>query len=185
MSSLRPCFYMLAALFTPVCLAGCVPTDDDDSSGCEECESVDDCASGVCENGCCIDGQVGESPVVNSVTICEVPASTDYCVEQGYSPGSFQVEFGLNISDADGDLNNPQYHLIIDLPPALSGWIEQDMGEGGLLRVRVCNDWVRGGSFDYQVWVLDAEHNESERATGTWAIPVQSGDNDCEPSPVG
>jgi hypothetical protein len=176
---------MLATLFTSVCLAGCVPPCSALEDGCEECESADDCASGICENGDCVDGQVGASPVVNSVAICEVPASNDYCVAQGYSPGSFQVEFGLNISDVDGDLNNPQYHLIIDLPPALSGWIEQDMGEGGLLRVRVCNDWVRGGSFDYQVWVLDAAHNESERAIGTWSIPLQSGDNDCDPSPVG
>ncbi len=185
MSSLRILIYVSSLLVGCSSLLGCPPGDDDDSSDCEVCETSADCDSGVCEEGCCGTAQVGESPVVNSVAICEVPGSTDVCVEQGYSPGSFQVEFGINISDEDEDLNNPQYHIIIDAPPALSGWIEQDMGGGGLLRVRVCNDWVRGASFEYQVWVLDAEHNESERATGTWNIPTQSGDDDCEPSPVG
>ena len=185
MPSLRAPVNILFMLLAVTSLLACEQeTDDDDSAICEACQMGSECEIGQCSSGCCIEVD-GVSPVVDSVALCEVPDSSQTCQDQGGSPGSFQVEFGLSISDVDGDLNNPQYLLTVDLPPAMSGWIEQDMGEGGLLRVRVCGDWVRGAPLDYTVRVLDAAHNQSERVSGTWTIPSQPGDNDCDPQPAG
>jgi len=185
MLPLRPSVNVLYVLLAVIALAACGTTeDDDDSASCVDCQMASECDVGQCSVGCCIEID-GVSPVVESVALCQVPSSSETCQSQGYTPASFQVEFGLTISDADGDLNNPQYLLTVDLPPAMSGWLEQDMGDGGLLRVRVCGDWVPGAPLDYTVRVLDAAHNQSERFTGAWTVPAQSGDNDCDPQPAG
>ncbi len=132
------------------------------------------------EDNCCATGPVGEAPLITAVDLCEVPGSGAVCLAQGYSPGSFQAEFNLTLSDADADLNNPYYFLIIDAPPALSGFVEQDLGSGGVLRVRVCVPRVPGAELVYEVWVQDAAGNQSDRSSGTWSIPAQPGEDDCE-----
>ncbi|MBJ96310.1 MAG: hypothetical protein CMP23_17755 [Rickettsiales bacterium] len=179
--------------FCELALPTCVDADGDGFDSSEDCddnnpavhpgapEVADDGVDQDCngDDNCCATGPVGLPPVIEGVDLCEVPNSSDQCQAQGFSPGSFQIQFALTLSDVDGDLNNPSYFLIVNQPPAMSGFVEQDLGTGGVLRVLVCNDWVRSTSIDYELWVRDAELNESERLTGSWLIP-EPGVDQCE-----
>jgi len=155
-------FSWLAALC--LVLVGCPPdpNDDDDSAA-----DDDD------------DAPVGEPPVVVDVQLCEMPNSYDECGD-GASPGVFQIAFDVWMTDEDGDLNNPVYFIIIDAPPAVNGFLEANLEDGGMVRIRMCGEWVRGASFDYELWVRDAANNDSERFEDSYTVPAE-GDDDCGP----
>lgn len=159
----RLCFLLLSLVCFVV--VGCPPGSGDD----------DDSAAGDDDD----DAPVGEPPVVADVELCEMPNSNDDCAE-GAGPGVFQLAFDVTMTDEDGDLNNPVYFLIIDAPPAVNGFLEANLGEGGMVRIRMCSEWVRGASFDYELWVRDAAGNDSERFVDSYTVPAEGAD-DCAP----
>ncbi len=120
--------------------------------------------------------------MVTQVVVCEVPDSDETCEMQGYGDDSFQLQFQISVTDEDGDLDNPDYFLIIHQPPAISGWFEGSLGAGGTLALSICDVWTRGATFEYEVWVRDGEDNESERHSDTATVPASQGAGDCEPT---
>lgn len=166
MSQLRP-WWLFLALSS---LVGCPAGDDDDSAD---------------------DGPVGSPPAVTVVSICEMPNSADTCLTDYGLAGAMQLRWRLSLSDEDGDLNNPSYFLILHSPPAATGHVESDMGDGGQLDVFHCAQLDRGSELHYEVWVRDAEGNESPHLDYTeqppptpphsWQVPTIAGDNDCSP----
>lgn len=137
-------------------LLGCPPTDDDDDSG----EPV----------------QVGEAPVVTGVTLCEVPVTPDWCAMPAWV-----VEFRINATDADCDLDNPYWSILIEGNSPLGDRFEGSMECGNRLDIGYCSDtWVRGADITFEVRMTDGENNESEPFEGSWTVP-QDGEDDCGP----
>ncbi len=160
LSSLRPWLGLaLLLLVAPALLLGCPPTDDDDSSGDDD------------------DSQpVGDPPEILGLEVCELPTNPEGCPEP-----AFGAEFRLDLTDADCDLDNPEYFLLIEGNNPAEGRLEGSLGCAGTLRVQLCNNFVRGNEIVFEIWVVDAAGNSSERWDGTWLVPVQSGDDDCGP----
>ncbi len=144
-------------------LAACPRTRDDDDSG------DDDDAT-----------PIGEPPVLEDVTVCEVPVNELDCEGGQGNIFSFGAEFRLTMSDPDGDLVLPRYCIAIDGNPFYCDSVEQTIPSGGRLDVRFsCARWGRGEVSNWEAYIEDQEGNESERLTGSWDVPVQPGDDDC------
>ncbi|MCO4771174.1 MAG: hypothetical protein KDA24_14160 [Deltaproteobacteria bacterium] len=140
---------ILFALTLP--LAGCPTANDDDSAD---------------------DGPVGEAPVLQNVTACELANSRQQCADAGNN-GGISLAWDVSVTDVDGDLLNPQYFLEIDGPPWSDGFFEGDLGDGGLLRITIqCGNYALGYELPWQFAIRDAEGNESEAFAGTYTIQV-------------
>ena len=119
------------------------------------------------------DPPVGDAPVITDVTLCEVPALTD-CEEP-----RFGVRFQVTATDADDDMNNPWWALLIEGNNPMDGFLEDHLASGGTLNLNICGEWTRGADLAFEVWIKDAEDNESNRWEDTWVVPLEEGDDDC------
>jgi len=151
-----------ALLVLPLFLFGCQPADDDDDTP--------------------TPGPTGEAPVLQSVTVCEVANSRDTCRDQGVD-GALRIAFDINVTDVDGDLDNPQYFILLnEQTPWLDGRYEGNLGDGGRLRVQLgCNYYALGADLPWRFAIRDAEGNESEEAVGSFPIA----DDDVGPNDPG
>jgi hypothetical protein len=154
-------FPALLALVFAAALMGCPPVDDDDDSSNDEPD--------------------GEAPVVTNVELCEVPVTPEWCAGLAWV-----VEFRINATDEDCDLENPYWFISIGGNPS-DGRLEGTLGSegcGGRLDVGICSeDWVRGADISFEVWMMDAAGNQGEggdRYEGTWTVP-EAGQDDCGP----
>ena len=137
-------------------LVGCPPTDDDDSAE----EPV----------------EVGEAPVIGAVTLCEVTVTPDWCNMPGWV-----VEFRINVTDEDCDLDNPAFSINVEGNNPLSDRFEGSLDCGNRLDIGYCSEgWVRGADISFTVTMTDAENKVSEPYEGTWTVP-QPGEDDCGP----
>ncbi len=138
-------FAFAAALL--LALSGCPSADDDDSA------VVD----------------TGEAPVLTNVTACEINNSRNTC-----GGGQLQLAWDITVTDVDGDLQNPQYFLLLnEQTPWLDGFFEGDLGEGGSLRLTLaCDSYAPGFELPWRFAIRDAEGNESEDFSGTYTISV-------------
>ena len=152
MSLLRALLVLaLTALALP--LAGC-PTGDDDDSG---------------DGG----GPVGDAPVLQNVIMCERLGDRQRCADEN-ATGALQLAFDVSVTDVDGDLDNPQYFILLnEQTPWLDGFIEANLGDAGSVRINLgCNFYTLGAPLPWRFAMRDAEGNESAEFTGTFTVPV-------------
>ncbi len=148
--TLRPA--LLALTILPMILSGCPSGDDDDSGD---------------------DGPEGDAPVLQSVIMCERPGDRDRCVDEN-ATGALQLAFDLNVTDVDGDLNNPQFFILLnEQTPWLDGRIEDDLGDGANVRINLgCSFYTLGADLPWRFTMRDAAGNESDEFVGSFAVPV-------------
>ncbi len=148
--TLRPALLALTVL--SLLLAGC-PTGDDDDSG--------------------DPGPVGEAPVLQNVIMCERAGGRQRCEDEN-ATGALQLAFDVNVTDVDGDLDNPQFFILLnEQTPWLDGRIEDNLGDGGNVRIMLgCSFYTLGGELPWRFAMRDAEGNESEEFIGTFDVPL-------------
>jgi len=153
---------LLALVLTTLCLplAGCPTGDDDDSA---------------------VDGPTGEAPVLQNVIMCERVGDRQRCIDEGVA-GGLQLAFDVSVTDVDGDLNNPQFFILLnEQTPWLDGFIESDLGDGGSVRINLgCSQYAMGADLPWRFAMRDAEGNESEEFTGTFTVPVNEPTSEAE-----
>lgn len=139
---------LIAALLL-VSLAGCPSADDDDSGGA---------------------GPVGEAPILTNVTVCEVNNSRNTCE----SMGTLELAFDVTVTDADGDLLNPQFFFLWnDQLPWGDGFLESDLGSGGGFRLTMqCAAYAFGVPISWKFEIRDAEGNTSNTFEGSYTVAV-------------
>ncbi len=165
-------------LIASLLLVACPPTNDDDDP-CAVEGALDEDLDDDGEPDCSDDTPTGNAPTVEAVNICELPVAPAEmnCPEPEY----FVAEFRVSVADEDCDLNNPALYLTSDSTSPADARFEGDVGCGGVLQFRLCNSWVRGADFTYELWVQDALGNDSEVWADTWLVPAVEGDDDCTP----
>jgi len=148
----RFAFLLASLLVLP--LAGCPTADDDDSGD---------------------TGPVGEAPILTNVVVCEVPNSRAQCDAAG-NTGGITLAWDITVTDADGDLLNPQYFILLNNQvPWIDGFFEGDLGAGGGLRLSLpCGSYALGAELPWEFAIRDAEGNESESFTGTYTVLVDA-----------
>ena len=161
---------MLSRLLLLLLLCSCANNrpggiSDDDDAADDDSSDDDDSAAGV-------------APVIESVDFCERSLAVDDCDGFG-DETTFSAAARLTLSDLDGDLQNFDWSLELVGPPAFTGILEGDLGEGGVLQINTCNTWVRGSSLPYTAIVWDAAGHASAAVSGSWDIPAVSGDDSC------
>jgi hypothetical protein len=165
---------LIALLFVPLIVA-CPPDDDDDTDPCDVEGALDEDLDEDGEPDCSDTTPTGVAPVIESITVCEVPVTPDWC------EGDFAAEFRVSVTDEDCNFDNPPYSLTQEGNFLGEGRFEGSLGCGGLLRIQFCNDWARGFDFAYQLQVRDDLENDSNLWEDTWFVPVQTGDDNCAP----
>lgn len=153
-------------LFAVLTLDACPSTSDDDTTG--DDDATDD----------------GHAPIIDSVDLCEVPGSRDFCDDQDLED-AINVGIDVQLHDDDCDLNNPVYLVGVALfPPLVDGFIEQDLGCGGAVRITL-EGCIGIGRLDvpFRVKFRDAASptHESDPFDGTWTNPGDSHNDDCGP----
>lgn len=152
---------LLSLTILPMLLAGCPSGDDDDSSA--------------------NTGPTGEAPVIQSAFMCERSGDRDRCEDENML-GALQLAVDLNVTDVDGDLDNPQFFILLnDQTPWLDGRIEDNLGEGANVRINLgCSFYTLGGDLPWRVTMRDAEGNESDEFAGSFSVPLDEPTTEAE-----
>lgn len=161
-----------AFLLVSLLLAGCPPTDDDDTAACPDLEQdTDEDGTIDCED----DTPLGDAPVIAGVSVCELVPSPAACPTPAWV-----VDFRVSVEDEDCNFDNPWWVLRLEGAAPLDDRLEGSLGCGGTMRLQICSEnWVRGADIGFEIEVEDDLGARSEVwGPDTWTVP-QVGDDDC------